>query len=162
MQLVSKLSLHEMSVYKKLLTATTTECRSRNKSISKGHLPSSLFYFKSVKKWANPGLFLFIFVFSTVNSIFNIKFCRWLDSNRGSLESEATAQPTEPLPHFSIMSLFVSLCLSIPLTTCIYYCLFASFLISAYLWSTWVSLTFNGPNVAFLFILILFKQHLNR
>ena len=120
------------------------------------------FISEMLKKWANPGLFLFIFVFSTVNSIFNIKFCRWLDSNRGSLESEATAQPTEPLPHFSIMSLFVSLCLSIPLTTCIYYCLFASFLISAYLWSTWVSLTFNGPNVAFLFILILFKQHLNR
>ena len=26
------------------------------------------------------------------------KFCRWLDSNRGPLVSEATAQPTEPQP----------------------------------------------------------------
>ena len=30
--------------------------------------------------------------------IFNIKFCWWLDSNRGPLESEATALPTEPQP----------------------------------------------------------------
>ena len=26
------------------------------------------------------------------------KFCRWLDSNRGPLVLEATAQPTEPQP----------------------------------------------------------------
>ena len=30
--------------------------------------------------------------------IFNLKFCWWLDSNRGPLESEATALPTEPQP----------------------------------------------------------------
>ena len=30
--------------------------------------------------------------------IFNINFCRWLDSSHGPLESEATALPTEPPP----------------------------------------------------------------
>ena len=30
--------------------------------------------------------------------MFNINFCRWLDSNRGPLVSEATALPTEPQP----------------------------------------------------------------
>ena len=48
-------------------------------------------------KWAIPGLFFFIFVFS-INSwqkqVFNI----WLDSNRGQLVSDATALLTEPQP----------------------------------------------------------------
>ena len=51
------------------------------------------------KKWANPSLFFFIFVFSiqlTVNIQYT--FCPWLDSNSGPLESEATALPTEPQP----------------------------------------------------------------
>ena len=30
--------------------------------------------------------------------MFNINFCRWLDSNHGPLESEVTALPTEPQP----------------------------------------------------------------
>ena len=30
--------------------------------------------------------------------MFDINFCRWLDSNRGLLVSEATALPTEPQP----------------------------------------------------------------
>ena len=30
--------------------------------------------------------------------MFNINFCRWLDSNRGPLQSEATPLPTEPQP----------------------------------------------------------------
>ena len=30
--------------------------------------------------------------------MFNIKYCQWLDSNRGLLELEATALPTEPQP----------------------------------------------------------------
>ena len=30
--------------------------------------------------------------------MFNIIFCQWLDSNRGPLELEATALPTEPQP----------------------------------------------------------------
>ena len=47
-------------------------------------------------------LFLYFRLFKThvtVNkcSIY-INFCRWLDSNRGSLVSEATALPTEPQP----------------------------------------------------------------
>ena len=52
------------------------------------------------KKWAIPGLFLFIFVFSIQLVIYkltnecSIKFCRWLESNRGPL----TALPTEPQP----------------------------------------------------------------
>ena len=44
------------------------------------------------KKWAILGLFFFIFVFSIQLTV-NIQ---WLDSNRGPLESEATALPTEP------------------------------------------------------------------
>ena len=50
---------------------------------------------------AIPGLFFFIFVFSIVqlvDKILLIKFCRCLDSNRGSLVSEVTALPTEPQP----------------------------------------------------------------
>ena len=56
------------------------------------------FFFK--KKWAIPGLFLFIFVFS-IQLIINkcsIKFCQWLESNRGPLVSKASALPTEPQP----------------------------------------------------------------
>ena len=30
--------------------------------------------------------------------MFNIIFCQWLDSNRGPLELEATALPSEPPP----------------------------------------------------------------
>ena len=60
-----------------------------------------IFFFK---KWAIPGLFLFIFVFSIQLVIYkltnecSIKFCRWLESNRGPLVSKATALPTEPQP----------------------------------------------------------------
>ena len=48
-------------------------------------------------KWAIPGLFLLFSSFQhlTVN-IINVKSCQWLDSNLGSLVSEATALPTEP------------------------------------------------------------------
>ena len=55
-------------------------------------------------KWAIPGLFFFIFcLFNTQLIVYNngsilINFCRWLDSNRGPLVSEATALPTEPQP----------------------------------------------------------------
>ena len=47
----------------------------------------------SLKKWAIPGLYLFICDFSSV-----IKYWRWLDSNWGFLESEATSLPTGPQP----------------------------------------------------------------
>ena len=49
------------------------------------------FNYNYVKKYANSGLFFFIFVFS-IQLIVNkfIKFRRWLDSNRRSLVSEAT------------------------------------------------------------------------
>ena len=52
------------------------------------------------KKWAIPGLFLLIFVFSIqlIKNKCSIKFCRWLESNRGPLVSKATALPTEPQP----------------------------------------------------------------
>ena len=49
-------------------------------------------------KWAIPGLFLFIFVFSIQLTVDVQNFCLWLDSNRQPLESEATALPTEPPP----------------------------------------------------------------
>ena len=55
-------------------------------------------------KWAIPGLFLFIFVFSTqltVNKC-SIKVCRCLDSNHGSLVSKAT---TLPLSHTTVLLL---------------------------------------------------------
>ena len=40
--------------------------------------------------------------------MFNINFCWWLDSNRGPLESEATALPTNSLPTiFNLLSLIV-------------------------------------------------------
>ena len=54
--------------------------------------------------------FFFTFVFSTkltVNKC-SIKVCQWLDSNRGSLVSEATHIP-QPVP-FCLFSLFVHLC----------------------------------------------------
>ena len=47
-----------------------------------------------------PASFLFIFVFS-IQLIINkcsIKFCRWLESNRGPLVLKATTLPTEPQP----------------------------------------------------------------
>ena len=55
------------------------------------------------KKWAIPGLFFFYFrLFNTQLTVYKcsmlINFCRWLDSNRASLVSEATALPTEPQP----------------------------------------------------------------
>ena len=41
----------------------------------------------------------FIFVCSTVTvNMLNIKFCRWVDSNCGSLGLEAYVLPTEPQP----------------------------------------------------------------
>ena len=51
-------------------------------------------------KWAIPGLFFFIFIFSTqlTKNKCLIKVCRRLDSNRGSLVSKAAALPTEPQP----------------------------------------------------------------
>ena len=51
----------------------------------------SIYFFK----WAIPSLFFFIFVSSTQLTVNKcaIKVCRCLDSNRGSLASEATALP---------------------------------------------------------------------
>ena len=65
-----------------------------------------ILFFK--KKWATPGLFLFILVFSIqlkINKCPN-KFCPWLESNCGPQVLEATALPTEPqpLPLYSILS----------------------------------------------------------
>ena len=39
----------------------------------------------------------------------NINFCRWLNTNLGSLESEATALPAEPQPLPNKPHLFISL-----------------------------------------------------
>ena len=57
-------------------------------------------YFFFFKSGPFPASFLFIFVFS-VQLIINkcsIKFCRWLEANRGPLVLKATALPTEPQP----------------------------------------------------------------
>ena len=56
------------------------------------------FFLKKIRPF--PASFYFIFVFS-IQLIINkcsIKFCWWLESNRGSLVSKATALPTEPQP----------------------------------------------------------------
>ena len=47
-----------------------------------------------------PATFFLIFVFSTqlTENKCSIKVCRWLDLNRGSLVSEATALPAKPQP----------------------------------------------------------------
>ena len=50
------------------------------------------------KRWAIPGLFFFIFVFSISMYNWQIQFFGFQDSNCGSLVSEATALPTEPPP----------------------------------------------------------------
>ena len=45
--------------------------------------------------------FFFIFVFLvllTINEMFHIKYCRWLDSNREPLVSQVTALATKPQP----------------------------------------------------------------
>ena len=65
------------------------------------------------KKWAIPGLFLFIFVFS-IQLIINkcsIKFCRWLESNRGPLVSN---RPLYQTSHNHFPTYFVFLHLSFP------------------------------------------------
>ena len=49
------------------------------------------------------GLFFVLSLLSTV--IIQYKFCRWLYSNCGRLESEATAQPTEPQPRPNLVFL---------------------------------------------------------
>ena len=41
--------------------------------------------------------------------MFNINFCRWLDSNRGPLVLEATALPTEPHNHCPGYSVIIAL-----------------------------------------------------
>ena len=59
----------------------------------------SFYYFY---KWAIPGLFFFILVFSMiVNTI-----CRWLDSNRKCLVAKATSLSTEPQPIAPVNHLF--------------------------------------------------------
>ena len=68
-----------------------------------------------------PASFFFIFVFSIQLTVkmFNLNFCRSRDSNRGPLDSEATALPTEPRPLPSIFSLslaYVYLILSFSLS----------------------------------------------
>ena len=56
-------------------------------------------YQKKIFNQPFPASFFFIFVFSIqLTVICSIKFCRWLDSNCGTLGSEATALPTEPQP----------------------------------------------------------------
>ena len=64
-------------------------------------------------KWAIPRpLFLYFRLFNTQLTVnnkqmfnININFCRWLDSNRGPLASEATTLPTEPQPLPKLLSL---------------------------------------------------------
>ena len=60
------------------------------------HGKTVLLFFKR----AIPGLFFFIFAFLIQLTVNNVQYncCRRQDLNRGSLVSEATAQPTEPQP----------------------------------------------------------------
>ena len=54
--------------------------------------------------------FSFIFVVSNYNTADSnrYKFCRWLDANRGPLDLEATALPTEAQQLFVLFLLFLS------------------------------------------------------
>ena len=45
-----------------------------------------------------PLLIIFIFSIQLIINKFSIKFCEWLESNRGPLDLKATALPTEPQP----------------------------------------------------------------
>ena len=45
-----------------------------------------------------PASFLYFRLFNSFNSMVNIIFGLWLDSNRRPLVSEATSLPTEPQP----------------------------------------------------------------
>ena len=45
-----------------------------------------------------PGLFFFSSFHYSWHGMFNIIFCRWLDSNCGPLDLESTTLPTEPQP----------------------------------------------------------------
>ena len=62
--------------------------------------------------------------------MFNIKFWRWLDSNHGPLESEATAIPTVPQPmpvHISFASVSAYFYCFCPYIFCISLCIFFLF-----------------------------------
>ena len=77
---------------------------------SSAPLSNSIFHL-AFKNWDIPGLFFIIFVsFSLVNKIW-----QWLESNHGSLVSEATARPTapQPLPYPYLHLLFLSFSLSV-------------------------------------------------
>ena len=70
------------------------------------------FKFRCFFKWAILGLFSLFSSFQyTIDStqMFNINFCRWLDSNHRPLLSEATALPTEPHKHWPLNSICFSL-----------------------------------------------------
>ena len=58
----------------------------------------SSFYFKNGPSPASFSLFSSFQYTVDSKQMFNINFCRWLDSNRGPLELEATALTTEPQP----------------------------------------------------------------
>ena len=55
------------------------------------------FFFKKVGH-SRPLLFIFVFSIQLIINKCSIKFCQWLESNRGPLVSKATALPTEPQP----------------------------------------------------------------
>ena len=76
-------------------------------------------FFKMGHSWP---LFLFSsFQYSWQWTMFNIMFCRWLDSNLGPLELEVTALPTEPQPLPLLTFNVGSKLLIIKVKTLIYY-----------------------------------------
>ena len=66
----------------------------RNKKIS---LNCFFFFFKKKVDHSRP-LFIYFRLLNKVDNKCSIKFCRWLESNRGPLVTKSTALPTEPQP----------------------------------------------------------------
>ena len=59
----------------------------------------AVFWFKTFSFIKQPNLFPFMKQFKFYFEFSDLQnFCQWLDSNRGTLELEATALPTEPQP----------------------------------------------------------------
>ena len=84
------------------------------RSVEKVYISPSIVFFLQKIGHSRP-LFLYFRLFNTVDSkMFNIIFCRWRDLNRGPLELEVTALPTEPPPLPNLNSCFHSINCLVP------------------------------------------------
>ena len=78
-----------------------------NKTMWTWHAGSTKFILFFQMGYSRP-LFLYFHLYNSVDSkMFNINFCRWVDSDRRPLELEATTLPTEPQPLTTKFILYV-------------------------------------------------------